>query len=73
MEGFIQYVRGTVVVHNFLHHEEEDDNWIDLSDLQEGEDDLDPEPTTTPNSAPNYERRNEIYYYLSELQQTTIN
>ena len=73
MDHIIQYVRGSVVMHNLLRHDDGGDDWIDLTDLTEGEDDLDPEPATTPSNTPNYERRNKLFYYLSELQNTTIN
>lgn len=70
MKRIINYVRGTVVLHNFLRNDDVDDEWME--DVHEGEDDLDPEPSTTTNS-PNYARRDELFYYLSELVDTTIN
>ena len=70
MQRIIKYVRGTVVLHNFLRNE--DDDWIDTSEILEGEDDLEPEASTASN-APNYSRRDELYFYLSELEETTIN
>ena len=70
MIRIIDYGRGTVILHNFLRNEEIDEEW--LEDIQEGEDDLDPEPSTATN-APNYARRDELFFYLSELEDTTIN
>ena len=71
MKRIIKYVRGVVVLHNFLIEDDIDDDWI------ESEDDDDQENETigiemTSNTADNT-RRNEIYYYLSELQETAIN
>jgi DDE superfamily endonuclease len=71
MQRIINYVRGTVVMHNFLRNDET--SWLEvLKDMQEGEDDLDPEPTNASN-APDYSRREELLYYLSELLETTFN
>ena len=59
-------------MHNFLRNDESD--WLDddADDVHEGEDDLDPEPSNASN-APDYARREELLYYLSELEETTIN
>jgi hypothetical protein len=70
MKRIINYVRGAVVLHNFLLNESEED-WIDANEV-EVEDDLDPEPAAIYNQ-PDYARREELLYYLSELEDTTIN
>ena len=70
MIRIINYTRGTVILHNFLRNDEVDEEW--LGDIQEGEDDLDPEPST-PTNTPDYARRDELFFYLSELEDTTIN
>ena len=70
MKCIIDYVRGTVILHNYLRNKEMDKDW--LEDVCEGEDDLEPEASTATN-APNYARRNELFFYLSELEDTTIN
>jgi DDE superfamily endonuclease len=73
MNRIIDYTRGSVVLHNFLLKVDETDNeWIDLNDIHEGIDDLDPESSTPINQA-DYGRRDELYYYLSELEDTAIN
>jgi hypothetical protein len=66
----IDYTRGTVVLHNYLIGDIDDD-WIADENL-EGEDDLEPESLATSNVA-DYSRRDELYYYLSELEDTPIN
>ena len=70
MTRIIKYVRGTVIMHNFLRNDEIDKNWME--DIQEGEDDLEPEAPTNTNN-PDYGRRDELYFYLSELVDTAIN
>jgi DDE superfamily endonuclease len=71
MERVIKYVRGTVILHSFLRHDTEEDEWINLSGIDKGEDDLDPEPAG--GNQPSYSRRDELFYYLSKLDKTTIN
>ena len=71
MQRIINYVRGSVILHNFLICEEVDAEWL-TSD--EGQDDLEPEATVnTATNTPDYTRRNELFYYQSELQEITIN
>jgi DDE superfamily endonuclease len=49
MQRIIDYVCGTVVMHNFLRND--DTGWLEeLKDMQEREDDLDPEPTNASNA-----------------------
>ena len=67
LQTIINHVRGTVVLHNFLRN---DESWLEA--IPEGDDDLDPEATATGNQA-DYSRRDELFYYLSELPETTIN
>jgi DDE superfamily endonuclease len=69
MHRLIDYVRGTVILHNFLRNENVQE-WIDM--IEEVLDDLEPEAGTATNQA-NYARRDELFYYLSELQDTVIN
>lgn len=70
LKRIIQYVRGAIVLHNFLINEPIDADWI------RGEDDgllaVEPE-NTTDNDKGNYERREELLFYLSELPDTNIN
>ena len=68
MDRIIKYVRGSVVLHNFLVSEPFDEDWINAN---EGMDDLDPESTMTTSNEPDYARRQELLYYLSELEETT--
>ena len=70
MKRLIDYVRGTVVLHNFLRNDGMDE-WLELP-LEENQDDLDAEPATASNE-PDYQRRDELFFYLSELEDTTIN
>lgn len=72
MERIISYVRGAVVLHNYLLGEGVDETWIDEAPA-EGNDGLGPEPTSTDSNVPNYARRDELFFYLSELEETTIN
>ena len=72
MARIINYVRGTVILHNFLLGDSEDYTCDDA----EGEDDLQPETrrdTTAASNQADYRRRDELYYYLSELEGATIN
>lgn len=48
-----------------------DDDWI--AEEENGSLDVDPEQATESSNSPNYSRRDELYYYLSELQETVIN
>jgi hypothetical protein len=71
MNRIINYVRGCVVLHNYLIDDEVDENW-----MEEGNDcldDLAPETASTATNTPDYTRRDELYYYLSELDETAIN
>lgn len=70
MKRLIKHVRGAVVLHNFLIGEPVEDEWMDGT---EGQDDLGPEPATIRSNEPDYKRRNDLLYYLSELEETTIN
>jgi DDE superfamily endonuclease len=71
MDRIIDSVRGAVVLHNFLIEEPIEADWIDERD---GNDDLEPERGSGGQSnQPNYKRRDELLYYLSELQETSIN
>ena len=70
MDRIIRNVRGAVVLHNFLIDDPIESDWIQL----EGGDDLEPEGTTSNQSnEPDYKRRNDLFYYLSELPDTAIN
>jgi DDE superfamily endonuclease len=70
MKRIVCYVRGTVILHNFLRTEGfNEEDWIQI--VQE-EDHLAPETGATSNKA-DYARRDELYYYLSELENTAIN
>ena len=69
MKRLIDYVRGTVILHNFLRN---DDDWVQM-DLDEFVDNaLQPEANAPSNQA-DYTRRDELYFYLSKLPDTTIN
>ena len=71
MDRVIENVRGTVILHNFLISDTVDDDWFgEWSDEQE--DDLEPEPSSRTNE-PDYRRRQELLYYLSEIEETQIN
>jgi DDE superfamily endonuclease len=73
MDRVVDYVRGSVILHNFLRTDDtEEEEWIDVTTQHEGEDDLEPEPSTASNQG-DYGRRDELYYYLSELEDTAIN
>ena len=60
------------MLHNYHRDEEDDQEWLHEIDHEEGEDDLAAEATTSSNT-PDYARRDELFYYLSELEETTIN
>ena len=71
MKRIIKHVRCAVVLHNFLIEDDIEDDWI------ESEEDDNQESETigiemTSNTA-DCTRRNEIYFFLSELQETAIN
>jgi hypothetical protein len=69
MRRIIDYVRGGVIFHNLLLKDEYDARWIDVDDWL---DNLEPEAATSTNNAPDYSRRDELYYYLSELEDTPL-
>ena len=71
MDRVIDLVRGSVILHNFLIKEPIDEDWINNS--TDGNDDLDPEGTSSNSNQPDYRRRDDLLYYLSELQETSIN
>jgi DDE superfamily endonuclease len=72
MTRLIDYVRGSVIMHNFLRTENSTEtDWIEME--PEGEDDLEPESTASAASPADYTRRDELYFYLSELDGTAIN
>ena len=71
MDKVIAHVRGSVTLHNYLIDEPIDEAWMEGG---EGEDDLAPEPIMARNSnEPDYKRRNELLFYLSELEETPLN
>jgi hypothetical protein len=69
MRRIIDYVQGGVVLHNLLLDDKFDVSWIDVDDCL---DDLEPEAATSTNNTPDYSRRDELYYYLSELEDTPL-
>ena len=70
MKYIINYVRGTVILHNFLlARDPSNDMWIEDEDDNE----LDPKPVGGDGTAPNYSRRSELMHYLSDLEDTPIN
>ena len=69
MERIIAFVRGAVVLHNFLIDEPVEASWIDI----DADDEAEPEPNRSSGNEPDYRRRQELLYYLSELPETTIN
>ena len=71
MDRIINYVRGCVILHNYLIEDEVDADWIEDSD--DCLDDLAPETANTASNVPDYTRRDELYFYLSELEETAIN
>jgi DDE superfamily endonuclease len=70
MNRIIDHVRGTVILHNILLGQPFEDKWIAPN---EGDDDLEPEATSTRSNEPDNCRCQELMFYLSELQETTIN
>jgi DDE superfamily endonuclease len=70
MSKVIDHVRGSVILHNYMIDQPFDSDWIDDN---EGKDDLEPEASSRLSNNPDNRRRNELMYYLSELQETTIN
>jgi DDE superfamily endonuclease len=71
MAKLIQYVKGTVILHNYLLNDNSDaTEWWD-SEPEKAED-VEPEPRFLGNE-PNYSRRDELFFYFSELEDTTIN
>ena len=70
MQRIIDYVRGAVILHNYLLQEDINASWIEVG--VEGEDDPDPEPSSATNEL-NYAHRDELFFYLSELDDTAIN
>lgn len=69
MRRIIDHVRGGVVLHNLLLEDECDPSWIDADSCL---DDLEPEAATGTNNAPDYSRRDELYCYLSELEDSPL-
>jgi DDE superfamily endonuclease len=70
MKRIIDHVRAAVILHNFMIGQPFEEEWIALN---EGEDDLDPEAAATMSNDPDNRRRHELLFYLSELEETTIN
>lgn len=68
LKNIIKYVRGGVILHNYMLQEQVDEEWLEVD---QG-DDLPPESSATTGHQANYTRRNEIFHYLSELQDTVI-
>ena len=69
MKRIIDHVRAGVVLHNFLISDEIDADWIAVDD----EEDVGPEPVTNRSIRADDTRRSELFYYLSQLEETTIN
>ena len=69
MKRVIDHVRGTVILHNFMIGEPYEEEWL----VHEGDDDLDPEGSSVSSNEPDNRRRQELLYYLSELEETPIN
>ena len=69
MKCLIDCVCDAVVLHNFLLHGDTEEEWFKAID--EGDDDLDPEPTTAANQ-PDCTRRDELHCHLSELEGTNV-
>ena len=68
MHNIINHIRGTVVLHNFLRN---DEDWLEAL-VGEGGDDVEPE-SAAESYQPIFSRREELYFYLSELPDTAIN
>ena len=71
MDGVIDSVRGTVVLHNFLVGEDIDSTWIDNND--EGSDNLDPEKSSGPSNKPDHSGRSKLFFHLREPEETSLN
>ena len=56
---------------NFLISDPVDEEWVSAD--EEGGDDLEPETVSVNTDAPDYSRRDELFYYLSKLPETSIN
>lgn len=69
LQRITKYVRVGVMLHNFLIEEPVNNQWIDNTQ----EDDLDPEAASGPGTQPNYQRRDELMFCLSELEDVAIN
>ena len=70
MKHIINYVRGAVILHNFLlAGDPGDDEWIEDEDDNE----LDPKPIGGDGTAPNYSRRDVLMHYFIDLEDTPIN
>lgn len=69
MNVTINYIRGAVTLHNYLIEDAVDSEWIQPEPVgNESE-----ESVSANSNEPNYERRDELYYYLSEIPETAIN
>ena len=71
LQRIIDYVRGVVVLHNFLMAEPIDAKWIENQETED--DDLESERGHTRETTADHTRMNELFYYLSELRDTPIN
>ena len=71
LKRIVDHVRGSVVLHNFLIADPIDTEWIESG--EEGADDLEPEGIANQSNKPDNKRREELLYYLSELEETAIN
>ena len=69
MQRILKYVRGCVILHNFLVDEDVDSEWIEV-EIEEEEDRVQ-ETQSSQNTADNT-RRSELFFYLSELEDTNI-
>ena len=70
----IDHVRAGVILHNMLINDDYEDEWLAEDDCLA--DDLEQEEVLTGlggANTPDYTRRDELYYYLSELEDTPIN
>ena len=65
----VDYVLGGVILHNFLLQEPVEKTWLNN---HEQDDYLDPAAQPANNDGCNYQRRNEIMLYLSQLEDTNI-
>lgn len=64
------YARGTVTLHNCLMEDPVDDDWPQNEPA--GDHDTE-EPPSANSNEPNYERRDELHHYLSEIPDTAAN